>query len=75
MPSQTGEQELKTNKQKPHTHTRTKQTKKQKTPPNQTPEADSKFTQKVTSVFKHLAELTSANRALARAVSYFMYEL
>lgn len=38
------------------------------------PEVASKFTHKVTSMFKCLAEITSAIRALARTVSYFMYE-
>lgn len=38
-------------------------------------EVTSKFTHKVISMFKHFAELTSAIRALARTVSYFMYEL
>lgn len=34
-----------------------------------------KLSHKVISMFKHFAELNSANRALARTVSYFMYEL
>lgn len=38
------------------------------------PEVASKFTHKVTSMFKCFAEITSAIRALAKTVSYFMYE-
>lgn len=38
------------------------------------PEVASKFTHKVRSMFKCFAEITSAIRALARTVSFFMYE-
>lgn len=49
--------------------------KKEKKKHQKKPEVASKFTHKVISMFKHFAELTSAIRALARTVSYFMYEL
>jgi len=38
-------------------------------------EVASKFTHKVISMLKHFAVLTSAIMALARTISYFMYEL
>lgn len=46
-----------------------------KTKQKKNTEVASKFTHKVISMFKHFAEQTSAIRALARTVSYFMYEL